>query len=425
MCRIVNVLFDVASTALIYLILFRITRKQNTALLGAFIFAIIPFEVIQSQWMRPHTLANFFVLTAVYYSTFLLVEPPKKHLYLKIGLFCGFATATRYPSLVVFLFPLALLPAVATREGVKNKLQWISKKAGIMWFSWLLGFFLADPFIFINWHDARNALLTEKNTYADASQFHGLRAMLDLSKTWGHVNWIIPYGTFPLLWVLFYASILYLLFEPKWRTWFLALSATLACNLFLMTKGYLATPEFVRTVIFTFPFFAMISALAIQVFFEQRRNKSFFYFGGIAALVLVLGSTLAFDLSYVWAMDEQKDVRTQLYHYLSQEIGARTGIEVGLAKESPYNYFIGGSPLQALRTNHLVTDFEERELAAYTSGTSHRSMWCSADSRGMLTSINRSSTSSRPLAGTLWFEYSHGIRSCSGGNSIIPTYRMI
>lgn len=69
--RLLMVLFDTLSVALIFLIVKKITGNKKTALFAALVFAIIPFEIMHSNFMRPHILVNFFVLLIIYLSLFI------------------------------------------------------------------------------------------------------------------------------------------------------------------------------------------------------------------------------------------------------------------------------------------------------------------------------------------------------------------
>ena len=66
-----NVFFDVCSILLIYLIVMKMVRSKRAALFGALLFALFPFEIMHSHYMRPHILGNTFVCLVIYSSLFI------------------------------------------------------------------------------------------------------------------------------------------------------------------------------------------------------------------------------------------------------------------------------------------------------------------------------------------------------------------
>ena len=366
MGRLISISFDVAATGLIYMILTRIIENKNAALWGTLVFALIPFEVIQSHFMRPHTMANFFVLMAIYFSTFILKpRAGTKYLFLKIGLCCGLATATRYPSVVVLLVPFLLLAFEGTTDSAQKRLIPFIKKASTVGFFWIFGFFIVDPFLFLKFNSATHAL-TEQASYANSNQFGTVASLLDMSKPWGYLKWIIPYGLFPFLWVLIYGAMIYLCFAKKWWKWSLALFIPMFVNFIAMAKGY-PGPEFVRAIIFLFPFFAIICGLAIDDFSERWRSHPWIYPSALTLISLIIGSTLIFDWSYVYAMNEANDSRIALYNYLSHELGQRKNVPVGMSNNSAPNYFISGPTLEVLKTAGTIS-LQTQDPEAYLSG---------------------------------------------------------
>ena len=73
--------------------------------MAAFIFAIIPFEIMHSNYMRPHILLNTFLLLIIYLSLF-IYDNKKNSLYIKIGIVLGLCVATRFTSLIYALIPI-------------------------------------------------------------------------------------------------------------------------------------------------------------------------------------------------------------------------------------------------------------------------------------------------------------------------------
>ncbi len=361
--RLISILFDVASVALVFLIGTKLSSKKSIGLFSALLFAILPFEVIYSRYMRPHTMANFFVLATVYFSTFLEASSPKiKFPYLKIGILAGLATATRYPSVIVLFFPVFLL----ILETFKNKtiaIQQAVKGSLLIGVFWILGFFIADPYLFLDFQGATSALSAQAS-YADSKQFTTLSSVFDFSKSWDYLTNILPLGTYPFLWALFYGSFVYLICTRKWHYWFMALSCPTLINFAAMTKGYLTSAEFVRTLVFLFPFLCLISGIAFADFLSRFRKNKWIFRPVIFLIAIIISSTIAFDLAYVIGMTDGKDTREQLTSYLNTELDAKKTTHIGLWEEGPYNSFVAMPALDPYIKSKTVR-VSEQPMDAY------------------------------------------------------------
>ena len=113
--RIVAVMLGVGSIFLLYLFLKQITKKQEMALLGAFLLAISPWHITLSRWAIPPSTVTFFLLLFLW-SFFWTIEKSQKNksiwLFIIPGITGGILTYS-YPTLKLFgplfVFFLALI----------------------------------------------------------------------------------------------------------------------------------------------------------------------------------------------------------------------------------------------------------------------------------------------------------------------------
>ena len=185
--------------------------------------------------MRTHIVANFFLTLVIFLSLDLARDNFSNRRLAAVGLACGFATATKYTAGVVALVPVMFL--IARRLPYRDCLLAIVRMAGFA----LLGFFLTDPFLFLKFQDAR-AALAEQGSYIAGGEFRW-QTLFDLSRVYVFLRYLIPYGTLPLLWVLFYASVAVAFMSRATRRISIPLALFLLLYLYPMAKGYFDLPS--------------------------------------------------------------------------------------------------------------------------------------------------------------------------------------
>jgi hypothetical protein len=361
--RCVTAFFDVLSVGLVYLVLKNLCRGRTGPMVGAFIFAILPFEIIYAHYMRSHTFANFFVLTAIFLSTF-LYETEDLRLYPYIGIACGLATASKYPAGIVVAVPFLILLAKSVANGLpKSELPrraWAllrEKRTWVIFGFLFLTFFLVDPFLFLAYREAKPHI--EFQASFTAKQEFTLLKLFDLSRLWDYIKYLIPYGTLPYLWSLLYAAIAYLFFRPKLYLRVLPLFIFSMLFFYPMAKGYVV-PMFIRATLTLFPLFALFVGLAWDDLIPRLK---LWETRGVAWLVLaaVCAPTIAYDWAYVTAM-RKKDPRVRIYDFLEPEATAAKPLQVGLY-QSDYGYFTTRPVLELLLAEKRLDFISIEDLA--------------------------------------------------------------
>lgn len=358
--RVVTAFIDLLSLLFIYLTLRCISKNKSTPLIGALIFALIPYEVIHSHYMRGHIIANFFEVLVIYFS-FRLYEMNGTLLYSIVGFFSALAAATRYQMVVVLILPVLVhLQKSDLLKGIRDLSfpavfrSCVNWKVVFLVLCFTIGICLGLPFLFLDFASAKPHL-QYLASYTAESEF-SLGKLFDLSRVWIYVNYLIPYGTLPGLWVIFYFSLLYLLFQRKLYRFTLPLIAYIACYLYPMAKGYFATPIFIRAAIPLFPPFAILSALAVQDI--EEKITSFLVKRTLAVLFCgILISTALYDFSYVLGM--KRDPRIRMYQYFTTKVN-EPALSIGLFP-SGHSYFLTHPTLDILKDKQ-VTYFEKEDF---------------------------------------------------------------
>ncbi len=353
--RVVVVLFDLGSIVLVYLTVLKITRDRRGALFGAFIFAIFPFEIVYSHYIRSHVVANFFIVLSAYLSMFLVEREDKRQL-IAVGMVSGFAAATRYPAGLVLGVPIALLvyKKLIVERGLRRGIKGIWEgftQAPLRWLgaAFFLGFLLGDPFLFLRFDTAR-ASLARLGQYVAYSEF-SWTSLFDLSRLWVYIKYLIPYGTLPALWIVLYGAVIYALLCRRRYPYTLPLLAFSFVSLYLMGKGYLGVqPEFVRVAMSLFPGFAIFAGIAFGDVWQWLQSRRMIRGAMALALAAIAGATLLYDFGYVNAMSRD-DARLQLYRFFSDEVPESQPV-VGYWDRG-HGYFLVQPALELVKSRRL------------------------------------------------------------------------
>lgn len=320
--RFTIVLADLASIFLVYLIALKMTRKRKAALLGAFIFAIIPFEIIHSLFMRPHTLGNTLALLTILLSFNLYKRRDSILLHAAVGVFVGLAMATRYHLLALLIIPLAVIlyDAAFMQEQAFSFRLFLKRLLRIPLIALFLGvpagLFIGAPYLFLDFQSSIAPLQMQQN--ASAFDQFSIASLLDFSKPWKYFSWVVPSGLFALTLPL-YASVAFLPFCRKYWKYFLPLMIFTIVYWHITTKGYGLWA--VRVLLPILPIFALFFALSADCLTERKiwRNKTF-RIGAYALLTIIVAATLHFDVAYLRSMAQQsRDPYVQLYEFFRSE----------------------------------------------------------------------------------------------------------
>ncbi len=364
--RQVTVFFDILSVVLIYFIIKTITKSRQAPLIGMFVFAIMPFEIIYSHYMRSHIFANFFILVVIYLSVLLYENQYNNKLYFFIGLFSGFATATKYNSIIIVSMPIMIYLGLAINKMKFTKFKFPKailmilrdKRIYLLLLALLLGFFITDPYLFLQFNQAK-ATLAEQASYTATKEF-SLANIYNLSRLRVYVDHLIPYGTLPFLWLLLYSSTVYLLFRSKLYLVSLPFIIFLFLFLYPMAKGYVY-PDFIRAALLIFPILAILVGIAfddLYILLKNPRKKIVVWL----LLIVICTPTVLYDWAYVSAM-ERNDPRIQLYNFFKAKVDINKPINIALIASDQLNYFLVRPTLDIYNNAIRFDNLEESQLS--------------------------------------------------------------
>jgi len=315
--RLSTVFLDICSVVLVFFILRRMRIGSALSLLGALMYAIIPFEVMQSVYMRTHVLSNLFILLTIYLSL-RIYEAENNRLFMLIGFVLGLGAANRYVFAMVAIIPYCFL---LYKLFVINKPEHVDlktivagifdRRAFIMAAFLIAGLFIGDMPLFLRFDEVKPYLLEQYN-YSKMNQGHPGDVVF-LHRLGAYFASLIPAGTF-LLWIPFYISFIGMIFIKEYRKYFIPITPFFIVYLVLMAKGYPILT--IRTVLPLFPYFVLISILAIDAFSNSIRNKQFLQLASTAIMGFVLITSGIYSFACSRAMgDKQTDPFHNLYAY--------------------------------------------------------------------------------------------------------------
>jgi hypothetical protein len=370
--RSVVAISDLLSSILVFLCVFTATRHFWASLLGMLVLLITPFEMVYAHFLRTHVMSNF-MATATLAFTFYLVKSYRPTLSFLAAFCSGLGFATRYPTAVVGIAPLLaclnheLHKAFVIRKPLRSLVKVVTApQLLVLPIGLALGAFIGVPFLFLDYPSAAPHL-AQQATYMNASQFDASQ-LLDFSRVYAYLGYLIPYGMRPWLWTLSYASVVFLLFRPHLYRYTVPLFAFGFAYLYFMSKGFYATATFIRAAIGLFPVFAIaigLAASSCSAFLLKRRWLRVPALGVTAAILV---STVVYDLAYLHAM--KNDPRDQLLRYLADHYKGRS-ITIGLLPMR-WNFFTTIPPLQGIidpkveLLTHPVAQAVEGELHVAT-----------------------------------------------------------
>lgn len=337
-----SVLLDLCTIIAVFVAIREATQKFYPSLVGALCYAVLPMQVIYAHFMRTHILSNLLCALVIWLS-FKLRKSQPWQLLLAVGLISGLGAAARYPVGIIVVIPCLYLlfnahdnlPDSRTRawKRVKNFV------AGPMWmigFGCVIGLFLGHPMLFLDSSSVIKAITEETLKYASLPEFSSAR-LLNLAVLWRYVTYVVPFAMYPLLWLIPYSAILYLLFRRSLYSLSMPLLLFSFLYLYLMGKGYLA-PHFARVMMLLLPGFGVLVGIALGDLQLELRNNRTVALVLTGALLLLLGPSIAFDLAYGRAM-QQKDARQLLREDLQNFIGNGPA-KIGILRVPLYFYTV-------------------------------------------------------------------------------------
>lgn len=367
--RLVPATFGTFSVFLVYLIIKRITDSRASAVLGALVLAVMPFSVIYAHYIRSHIMSNTFVLASVYFSLFLYAREDKAILS-GVGLSAGLAAASRYTSGACLLIPvliLAIKRLPAEGHWTERIRAMLTPQLAGRWLLlgafFLAGFFMADPYLFLDFPSALPAIKFV-GQFVQAEEF-SLGQLLNLSRMWAFVSYLIPYGTLPFLWLLLYAGVLWAVYRrERWKAT-LPLLAFALFSLYAMAKGYTSTAIFIRPALMILPVLAILAGIAMGDMLRLTRSRRWLQGIFVAAVVFIIGSTIVYDVAYVGAM-ARDDARLQLHRFLAKELPEQQ-VTIGYMDRG-HGYFLVEPTLRLVRNKEIAYIRDSAKLREIVAG---------------------------------------------------------
>jgi len=341
--RLLSVAFDVTTLILLFAIICEMTNQGLPALLGALLYGVFPIQVIYSHFMRTYALANLLCVLVIWLS---LKALKHRHwlLFVITGVAAGLAAATRYPAGFVLSVPCALIlfQRQATKEPWRQRFgtSFVYLLSGPLWLlasGFVLGFFVGEPMLFLDFRSVVDAILFEASHYAPP----GARKPFDLTPIWKYIFLLIPYATYPVLWLLIYVSTIYVILRPSlWSTviplWVFAMLYT-----YSMAKGYV--DHFARLTMLLMPLLCIFVGLAWGELFPKIVKRPLAFIVAVIMVSLIL-PTIVFDWAYGQAM-KLRDVRELLRNDMRDLIKDRSATTIAVSEHGGYGgYFYTAMP---------------------------------------------------------------------------------
>jgi dolichyl-phosphate-mannose-protein mannosyltransferase len=365
-CRWMTVLFDLAAVIIVLVAIREATGNFYASLFGALVYAVLPIEVIYAHYMRPHVLSNL-LCSLVLWLSIKIRRKRQSWLLFILGVISGLGAATRFPMGVIVSIPcLFIIFAPSENSSFNVRRVWQSLKyllAGPIWllaFGFGCGLFAGHPMLFLDTPSVIAAVQQNTLKWVPSSEFSPAQ-LLDLSMLWRYLSYVIPYGMYPLLWVICYSASIYLIFRPKlYHISFPILTFSLL-YLYPMAKGYVG-PYWARAAMPLFPGFCILIGVALndlETLLRRYRGALLFL---LTAQLLLIFPSIAFDAAYVQAM-RHRDSRLILREDLQKLIGdgsATVGIFPRLG-----GYFYTAMPAaEPLRNEKVVVQLQELDQEA-------------------------------------------------------------
>ena len=358
-CRSMSVVFDLCTLVIVFLAIREAAQKFYTSFVGALCYAVIPMQVIYAHFMRPHVLSNLLCALVIWLSL-KLRNSQRWHLLFLIGLLSGLGAATRYPVGLVVVIPCLYL--LFGGDGLPNrKIQFVERVKNFatrqIWLVCLgfgIGLFLGHPMLFLDPSSVTRAITGQTLRYASLHEFSRSQ-LINLSVPWRYVTYVIPFAMYPILWLVPYCAILYVVFRRSLYSLSVPILIFSLLYLYFMGKGYLG-PYFGRITMLLFPGFCVLIGIVLGNLQLELREKRTLAVVSTIALLLVVGPSLLFDVAYGRAL-QQKDARQVVREDLQKLIGqAPTTIGVWRLPSYFYTVMPAAKPLNSERVAVQLQD---------------------------------------------------------------------
>ena len=358
-CRSMSVVFDLCTLVIVFLAIREATQKFYASFVGALCYAVIPMQVIYAHFMRPHVLSNLLCALVIWLSL-KLRNSQRWQLLLLVGLLSGLGAATRYPVGLIVVIPCLYL--LFGGDGLPNrKIQlaervkdFATRQVWLVGLGFGIGLFLGHPMLFLDPSSVTRAITDQTLRYASLHEFSRSQ-LINLSVPWRYVTYVLPFAMYPILWLVFYSAILYLVFRRSLYSLSVPILIFSVLYLYFMGKGYLG-PYFGRITMLLFPGFSVLIGIALGNLQLELREKRTLAVISTVALLLMVGPSLLFDIAYGRAL-QQKDARQVVREDLQKLIGEAPAT-IGVWRLATYFYTVmpAAKPLNSQRVAVQLQD---------------------------------------------------------------------
>jgi hypothetical protein len=341
-CRWMSVLFDLCTIVIVFLAIREATRKFYPSFLGALCYAVLPMQVIYAHFMRTHILSNLLCALVIWLSLKLKQAHPWQ-LLLTVGLISGLGAATRFPVGIIVVIPCLYFLFNSGDDLSNGKARawkrikdFVSGPLPLIGSGFVIGLFLGHPMLFLDPSSVTKEITVQIVKYGSLHEFKPGQ-LLNLAVVWRYITYVIPFATYPLLWLVPYCAILYLVFRRRLYSLTIPILIFSFLYLYFMGKGYLG-PYFARPSMLLFPGFCVLVGIVcsdLQSTLPNKRTTTVVLSG---ALLLLMVPSIIFDLAYDRAM-QQMDAREVLRKDLHNFIGEAPA-RIGILHWGPYFYTV-------------------------------------------------------------------------------------
>ena len=239
-------------------------------------------------------------------------------------------------------------------ERVKN---FATRQIWLVCLGFGIGLFLGHPMLFLDPSSVTRVITGQTLRYASLHEF-SRGQLINLSVPWRYVTYVIPFAMYPILWLVPYCAILYVVFRRSLYSLSVPILIFSLLYLYFMGKGYLG-PYFGRITMLLFPGFCVLTGIVLGNLQLELREKRTLAVVSTIALLLVVGPSLLFDVAYGRAL-EQKDARQVVREDLQKLIG-QAPTTIGVWRLPSYFYTVMPA---AKVPGHWLSSFVENGLLA-------------------------------------------------------------
>ena len=207
--RIMTIMMSIGAAVVLFLITYKIFGKFY-AIIAMLFFVSAPALVVSTHYFRTEAPATFWILLSLLMSVSIF-KSGKLKFYILAGIFAGFATSTKYNSVLIFL-PLVCSHIMGRYKATKSIAlkEYFNKKIVFAVLCGIGAFFIGSPGTIIYW-DEFCQRLAKQWTYQTGS---GLMEAIQRGPGWiGYLTRILPYS---MGWPLLIVSLLGIVYA-LWR----------------------------------------------------------------------------------------------------------------------------------------------------------------------------------------------------------------